>query len=157
MVLSLSLWLHSHNSEEPPKKLFYVESLHWKLENVKTWNLLKLTLLRRTFCMHKNWLTINSLLSFSNSTDATDVLTPFVPVLFVPLPGIRFNGPRLSLRSSSNCLVSASTLATARLSSFSFSLNNARIESRSLPAIKWNVGELNLIWIWMSCDVGGYA
>lgn len=81
-------------------------------------------------------LTINSLRNFSNSTDATDVLTPFAPLLFVPFPGIRFNGPRLSRRSSSNCLVSASTLATAKLSSFSFSLNNARIESRSLPAIK---------------------
>lgn len=39
--------------------------------------------------------------------------------------------PRLS---SSNCRVSSSTLATATDNSFSFSLNNARIDSRSLAA-----------------------
>lgn len=54
----------------------------------------------------------------------------------VPDVDIKFNGPRRSRRSSSSCLVSASTFATAKLSSFSFSLNKARIESRSLPTLK---------------------
>lgn len=70
---------------------------------------------------------------------AVPVLKPFaVTVAFddakpVAVAVIKFSGPRRSRRKSSNCLVNASTLATAKLSSFSFSLNSARIESRSLP------------------------
>lgn len=64
--------------------------------------------------------TINSLLSLSNSkADGGG--------------GSLVDLPR---RNSSNCLVSSSTLATAKDNSFSFSLNNARIESRSLAVDK---------------------
>lgn len=78
-------------------------------------------------CIHKKFITMSSLRSFSSSLAAGDVACWLLP-LFV----IKFK-PRLSLLNSSNCLVNASTFATAKLSSFSFSLNKARIESRSLP------------------------
>lgn len=103
------------------------------------------------------FLTNNSRRNLSSSRAAGDVVfkccwildVPLLPPLMAKLftdaatfagfnaapdVDIKFNGPRRSRRSSSSCLVSASTFATAKLSSFSFSLNNARIESRSLPA-----------------------
>lgn len=67
-------------------------------------------------------LTNNSDLSFSSSTAATDGATWFE---FESRP-----------RSSSSCRVSSSTLATAIDNSFSFSLNKARIDSRSEAASK---------------------
>lgn len=73
-------------------------------------------------------LTINSLLSFSSSLAACDGGCWLLPLFVIKL------NPRRSRLNSSNCLVSASTFATARLSSFSFSLKRARMESKSLPA-----------------------
>lgn len=107
------------------------------------------------FCLVP-FLTNNSRRNLSSSRAAGDVLfkccwildVPLLPPLMAKLfteaatfagfnaapdVDIKFNGPRRSRRSSSSCLVSASTFATAKLSSFSFSLNKARIESRSLP------------------------
>lgn len=107
-----------------------------------------------------DFLTINSRRNLSSSRAAVDVLFKCCWILAVPLllplmfklftetvafvvgfsaapdVDIKFSGPRRSRRSSSSCLVSASTFATAKLSSFSFSLNKARIESRSLPGEK---------------------
>lgn len=86
--------------------------------------------------------------------DVTTELVAFrVDAAAVPEPVIKFNGPRRSLRISSNCLVNASTLATAKLNSFSFSLNRARIESRSLPNKKIQENRkqsIQLVWISMN-------
>ena len=111
------------------------------------------------FCF-VSFLTNNSRRNLSSSRAAGDVpfkccwildvpllLPPLMAKLFteaatlagfnaVPDVDIKFNGPRRSRRRSSSCLVSASTFATAKLSSFSFSLNKARIESRSLPTLR---------------------
>lgn len=94
-------------------------------------------------CDRVETLTISSRRSLSSSRAAGDVVAPAPPAPLLPtppLPGMRASGARRSRRTSSSCRVSASTLATARLSSFSFSLNSARMESRSLPgeiAWKW--------------------
>lgn len=119
-------------------------------------------------------LTINSRRNLSSSRAADVPLFEFDPTLFVvfmlrpfdvttelvafraaavPELVIKFNGPRRSLRISSNCLVNASTLATAKLNSFSFSLNRARIESRSLPNKKIEENRkqsIQLVWIFMN-------
>lgn len=92
------------------------------------------------------------------------IVKPFVETtefaVFKPAAVVdnKFNVPRRSRRSSSNCFVSASTLATAKLSSFSFSLKRARIESRSLPensklTIRWALwrymNDYILIYTWL--------
>lgn len=71
------------------------------------------------------------LLMFKLFTEAAAAFAAFTPAAV----DIKFSGPRRSRRNSSSCFVSASTFATAKLSSFSFSLNSARIESRSLPGL----------------------
>lgn len=76
-------------------------------------------------------LTTNSRRNFSSSRDACGGSGCALPLL-LPVDS-RFMGQRRSRRKSSSCRVSASTFATAKLSSFSFSLKSARIESRSLP------------------------
>lgn len=99
---------------------------YWQDEEEKGWKV-------NYFQLHRKFilsLTINSRRNFPSSRAACDGGC-WLPPLFA----IRLN-PRRSRRNSSNCLVRASTFATARLSSFSFSLKRARIESKSLPAKK---------------------
>lgn len=130
----------------------------WNSIDIRTtWNNVRLKFFGKQFQLRT--LTINSRRNLSSSRAADVPLFEFDPTLFavlmlrpfdvttelvafraaavaVPGPVIKFNGPRRSRRISSNCLVNASTLATAKLNSFSFSLNRARIESRSLPNMK---------------------